>query len=237
MRLSGKTAVVTGGAGGLGSAVVQALLTEGARVTVPFRKVEDLDALRRTPGIGPDAPLSGAALDLTDEPAVLAFFENVVRGAGLDILVNAAGGFAGGKAAHDTPWSVWQQQLDVNLKTAVLASRAAALQMLPRGGGAIINVSSRPATQDGKNLAAYAAAKRAVLQLTEAMAAELLESGITVNAILPSVIDTAANRVAMPKADFSRWPKPEEIARVILFLAGPDARLVSGAHLPVYGRA
>ncbi len=237
MMLSGRTAVVTGGAGGLGRAVVQALLAEGARVAVPFRKAEDLDALRRTPGIDPSAPLSGAALDLTDERAVLAFFENVARASGLDILVNAAGGFAGGKAAHETPWSVWQQQLDVNLKTAVLASRAAVLQMLPRGGGAIVNVSSRPATQDGKNLAAYAAAKRAVLQLTEAMAAELSEPGITVNAILPSIIDTPANRAAMPTADFARWPKPEQIARVILFLAGPDARLISGAHLPVYGRA
>lgn len=135
------------------------------------------------------------------------------------------------------PGRVWQGQLDSNLKTAVLASRAAVPHMIGRGGGAIVHVSSRPATQDGKNIAAYAAAKRALLQLTDAMAAELLEENITVNAVMPSTMDTPANRKAMPKADFSRWVRPEAIAKVILFLAGPDARIVSGAHVPVYGRA
>ena len=238
MRLDGKSAIVTGGTGGLGAAVVAALLAAGSRVAVPFRKAGELERLRESAGLRDEAPLSGVLIDLADETATLDYFESVAedRG-GLDILVNAAGGFAGGKPAHETPWSTWQQQLDVNLKTAVIASRAAAIPMLRRGGGAIVNVSSRPATQDGKNLAAYAAAKRAVLQLTEAMAAELSDGGVTVNAVLPSVIDTPANRAAMPKADFSRWVKPEEIARVILFLVGPDARIVSGAHIPVYGRA
>jgi NAD(P)-dependent dehydrogenase (short-subunit alcohol dehydrogenase family) len=230
--------VVTGGAGALGSAVVKAFLGEGVRVAVPYRKMGELDRLRADAGIAEGAALSGAVVDLTDEAAVLDYFESLAedRG-GLDILVNTAGGFAGGKPVHETPWSVWQQQIDVNLRTSVIASRAAAREMLKRGQGTIVNVSSRPATQDGKNLAAYAASKRAVLQLTEAMAAELRDSGITVNAILPSVIDTAANRASMPAADYSRWVKPEEIARVVLFLAGPDARIVSGAHIPVYGRA
>lgn len=238
MSLSGKSAVVTGGTGALGSAVVAALLGAGARVAVPFRRAGELENLRKSIGVGPEEPLAGALLDLTDESAVVDWFESVAedRG-GLDVLVNAAGGFSGGTPAHETPWSVWQQQMDLNLKTAVLSSRAAAPHMIRRGGGSIVNVSSRPATQDGKNLGAYAASKRAVLALTEAMAAELLESGITVNAILPSIIDTEANRKAMPGADYSRWPKAEEIARVILFLVGPDARLVSGARVPVYGRA
>jgi NAD(P)-dependent dehydrogenase (short-subunit alcohol dehydrogenase family) len=238
MLLSGKTAVVTGGAGALGSAVVKVLLEAGARVAVPLRKPDELDRLRQSAGLDPKAPLSGVALDLTDEGAVLREFEKVARESdGLHILVNAAGGFAGGKPAHETAWSIWQQQLDLNLKTTVLSSRAAAIPMLAGGGGAIVNVSSRPATQDGRNLAAYSAAKRGVLQLTEAMAAELSDAGVTVNAILPSIIDTPANRAAMPNADTSRWPKPEEIARVILFLVGPDARLISGAHIPVYGKA
>ena len=169
---------------------------------------------------------------------MLDWFESIAedRG-GLDILVAAAGGFAGGKPAHETPWTVWQTQLDLNLKTAAIASRGAAREMVKRGRGAIVHVSSRPATQEGKNLAAYAASKRALLALTDAMAAELRDSGVTVNAVLPSTIDTEANRKASPNADFSRWVKPEEIARVILFLAGPDARIVSGAHVPVYGRA
>jgi NAD(P)-dependent dehydrogenase (short-subunit alcohol dehydrogenase family) len=238
MLLSGKTAIVTGGAGALGSAIVRAFLEEGARVAVPFRKPGELDALRSALPAETAASLSGAMLDLADETAVLAFAETVAedRG-GLDILINAAGAFAGGNPVHETPWSVWQGQLDANLKTAVLASRAAVPQMLRRGGGTIVNVSSRPAAGSGKGVGAYAASKRAVLQLTDAMAAELADAKITVNAILPSTIDTPANRRAMPKADFSRWVKPEEIARVVLFLAGPDAAIVSGAHLPVYGRA
>lgn len=236
--LSGKSAIVTGGTGALGGAVVRALLEAGARVAVPFRKPGELEELRKTAAPGPQAALSGAMVDLTDEAGVAAAFQRFARDqGGLDILVNAAGSFGGGKPAHQTPWSLWQQQLDVNLKTAVIASRAAAISMLERGGGAIVNVSSRPATQDGKNLAAYAASKRALLQLTEAMAAELVDSGITVNAILPSVIDSPANRASSPGADYTLWPKPQEIARVILFLVGPDARLISGARVPVYGRA
>lgn len=238
MLLSGKTAIVTGGTGALGSAVVRAFLAEGARVAVPFRKAGELEALRRQLPAETATALSGAMLDLADETAVLAFAETVAedRG-GLDILFNSAGAFAGGYPVHETPWSLWQGQLDANLKTAVLASRAVVPHMLRRGGGTIVNVSSRPATGSGKGVGAYAASKRAVLQLTDAMAAELADAKITVNAILPSTIDTPANRRAMPEADFSRWVKPEEIARVVLFLAGPNAQIVSGAHLPVYGRA
>jgi NAD(P)-dependent dehydrogenase (short-subunit alcohol dehydrogenase family) len=238
MILSGKSALVTGGTGALGSAIVRTLLEAGARVSVPFRRAGELERLRQEAGIEPGPSLSGAAVDLTDETAAMDFAESVAedRG-GLDILVSAAGGFAGGRPAHETPWEVWQQQLDTNLKTAVIASRAAVAQMLKHGGGSIVFVSSRPATQSGEHIAAYAASKRAVLALTDAMAAELLEKDITVNAVLPSIIDTPANRSANPDADYSRWVPPEAIARVILFLVGPDARIVSGAHVPVYGRA
>jgi NAD(P)-dependent dehydrogenase (short-subunit alcohol dehydrogenase family) len=109
--------------------------------------------------------------------------------------------------------------------------------MLRRGGGAFVNVGTRTATQPGKNLAAYAASKRGVIQLTEALAAELRDDDITANVVLPSTIDTPANRKGDPNADFSRWVKPAEIAAVILFLAGPSARIISGASIPVYGRA
>jgi NAD(P)-dependent dehydrogenase (short-subunit alcohol dehydrogenase family) len=238
VTLTGRSAVVTGGTGALGGAIVAALLSAGARVAVPFRKAGELEGLRAQVGDAAEGSLSGALLDLSAETAVADFFESVAedRG-GLDLLVNAAGGFAGGKPVHETPWTAWQEMLDTNLKTAVIASRAAVPWMLRRGGGAIVNVSSRPATQAAPRLAAYAASKRAVLALTDAMAAELVESRITVNAVLPSTIDTPANRAAMPDADFSKWVAPEEIARVVLFLAGDDARIVSGAHLPVYGRA
>jgi NAD(P)-dependent dehydrogenase (short-subunit alcohol dehydrogenase family) len=236
--LDGKVAIVTGGAGALGAAVVTVFLDAGAVVVVPYRNAGDLDQLRQRSGIPADAKLSGAPLDLTDEQAVAQYYATVaVQHGGVDILINIAGGFGGGAPVHETPWSLWQQQLDLNLKTTVLSCKAAVPHMLARGSGAIVNVGTRTATQPGANLAAYAASKRAVLQLTEALAAELRDQYITANAILPSTIDTPANRRGSPDADHSRWVQPSEIARVILFLAGPDARIISGASIPVYGRA
>ncbi|HMQ30643.1 MAG TPA: SDR family NAD(P)-dependent oxidoreductase [Chloroflexaceae bacterium] len=238
MSLSGKVAVVTGGTGALGGAVVRALLDAGARVVVPHRRTGELDALRERLGLGPEAPLGGEPLDLTDEAAAGAAYARVAeQHGGVDILVNVAGGFGGGKPVHEAGWAIWQEQLDLNLKTAVISCAAATPHMIARGGGAIVNVGTRTATQPGARLAAYAAAKRAVLQLTEALAAELREHEITVNSILPSTIDTPANREGSPGADFSKWVAPEAIARVVLFLVGPDARIISGAHVPVYGKA
>jgi NAD(P)-dependent dehydrogenase (short-subunit alcohol dehydrogenase family) len=235
--LDSKRAIITGGAGALGSAVVATLLAEGASVFVPVHQTGDIEKLRARLGLADDAPLSGAFLDLTDVTAVQQTYAGVAASqGGIDILVNAAGGFAGGKPVHETDWEVWQQQLDMNLKTVVASCHGAIPHMLGRGG-AIINVSSRTATQAGGKLAAYASAKRAILQLTEALADELREHDITVNAVLPSTIDTPANRAAMPKANQAKWVKPEAIARVILFLAGPDARIISGAAVPVYGKA
>ena len=236
--LDGKVAIVTGGTGALGGAVVKAFLEAGAAVVAPYRRAGDLADLRAQAGIATEAPLSGMELDLTDEEAVArAYAEAAEQQGGVDILVNIAGGFGGGQPVHETPWSLWQQQLDLNLKTTVLSCRAAVPRMLARGAGAIVNVGTRTTTQPGKNLAAYAASKRAVVQLTEALAAELLEQNITANVVLPSTIDTPANRKRDATAGGGRWVKPEEIARVIVFLAGPGARIISGATIPVYGRA
>ncbi|PDW03537.1 SDR family NAD(P)-dependent oxidoreductase [Candidatus Viridilinea mediisalina] len=231
-------ALVTGGTGALGGAVVAALLEAGAHVVVPYHRAGDLSALRSRLQLDAAAALSGEQLDLTDEQAVQTYYQAVAQQhGGLDVLVNVAGGFAGGQPVHEAGWEVWQQQFDMNLKTAVLSCAAAVPHMIRRGGGAIVNVGTRTATQPGANLAAYAASKRALLQLTEALAAELRDHEITVNSVLPSVIDTPANRGAMPQADHSAWVSPAAIARVILFLVGPDARIISGAHLPVYGKA
>jgi NAD(P)-dependent dehydrogenase (short-subunit alcohol dehydrogenase family) len=235
--LEGKVAVVTGGAGALGAAVVAELLGAGAQVFAPTHREGQLEELRERLGLAQSAPLSGAMLDLTDVEAVVqAYARAAEQLGGIDILVNVAGGFGGGKPVHQTPWSLWQTQLDMNLKTTVASCQAAIPHMLARGG-AIVNVSTRTAVQAGARLAAYAASKRAVLQLTEALAEELRDQDITANAVLPSTIDTPANRKGMPKTDQSRWVKPEEIARVVLFLAGPDARIISGAAIPVYGKA
>jgi len=234
----GKIAIITGASATLTVAVTPALLDAGATVVVTYRRESDLAKLRERAGIAPDAKLSGIILDLTDEQAVTRAYAGIAeQQGGIDILVNVAGGYAGGQTVHETPWSLWQQQLDLNLKTTVLSCQAAVPHMLTRGGGAIVNVGTRTATQPAAKLAAYAASKRAVTQLTEALAAELRDQNVTANVILPSTIDTAANRRGSPNADHSRWVQPAEIARVILFLAGPDARIISGATIPVYGRA
>lgn len=236
-ELDGKVAIITGGTGALGGAVVARLLAAGAAVVAPYRKAGDLDQLRDQAGIAADAKLSGMPLDLTDEDAVTqAYAEAAAAHGGVDIVVNIAGGFGGGSPVHQTPWSVWQAQFDLNLKTTVLSCKAAVPHMLGRGG-AIVNVGTRTATQPGANLAAYAASKRAVIQLTEALAAELRDQNITANIIMPSTIDTPANRKGDPTAGGGRWVQPDEIARVILFLAGPDSRIISGATIPIYGRA
>lgn len=236
--LDGKVAIVTGGAGALGTAVVSVLLGAGAAVAVPYLLDGDLDALRQRAQIPSTAPISGAAIDLTNEDHVTSYYAEVAKNyGGIDIVINLAGGFGGGTPVHTTPWSLWQQQLDMNLKTAVLSCKAAIPHMLSRGGGSIVNVGTRTATHSGANLSAYSASKRAIFQLTEALADELREQHITANAILPSVIDTPANRQGDPTAGGGRWVKPEEIARAILFLVGPDARIISGALIPVYGRA
>lgn len=235
-ELDGTVAIVTGGAGALGAAVVQELLGAGATVFVPFINTGSLDRLRQQAGTG--AKLDGASLDLTDETLVTQCYTGVAaQYGGIDILVNIAGGFAGGMTIEEMPWSVWQSQLDLNLKTAVLSCKAVVPHLLARGAGAIVNVGTRTVTQSGAYVAAYGASKRAVIGLTEALAAELRERNVTVNAILPSVIDTPANRANDPNADHSRWVTPADIARVIRFLVGPNARVISGASIPVYGRA
>ncbi len=233
MDLVGKVAIVTGGTGGLGVAVVERLLTAGATVIIPYVHQDAFQRLAtRLPTV------IGVQLDLTDETATRSTYTTIANAhGGIDILVNAAGGFAGGEPVHQTSWELWQSQIDINLKTAVISCAAAIPHLIARGGGAIVNVSSRTATQSGANLAAYATAKRAVLQLTEALAVELRPHNITVNAVLPSVIDTPANRAAMPKANYEVWVKPAEIAEVIHFLVSPAARIISGAAIPVYGQA
>ena len=237
-ELLNKVAVVTGGTGALGGAVVAELLDAGASIFVPYEEIAHYQRLRERLDAADTTRLSGAMLDLTDEAAVAqAYSEAAQQLHGIDLLVNIAGGFAGGDAVYMLRWQLWQQQLDINLKTAVLSCAAAVPHMIARGGGAIVNISSRTATQSGAYVAAYGVAKRGVLGLTEAIAAELRDQHITANAVLPSVIDTPANRAANPDADYNAWVQPREIARVIRFLLGPDARAISGAAIPVYGRA
>lgn len=231
----GKVALVAGGTGGLGRAVSLAFLDEGAKVAATYRKPEDLESLRKDAG-GNKTGLQGYRVDMTDEAAVGELIEKIVAQYGrLDMLVNAVGGYVGGTKLWELDTKVFEQMLTLNLRSGYALGRAAARAMLKQGSGAIVNVASKAAVDHGAGAAAYAASKAAAVALMDSLAADLKGTGVRVNSVLPSIIDTEANRKAMPKADFAKWPKPEEIARVILFLCSDQAKVIQGAAVPVYG--
>jgi NAD(P)-dependent dehydrogenase (short-subunit alcohol dehydrogenase family) len=153
----------------------------------------------------------------------------------LDILVNAIGGFAGGKPLWETEPRTYQLMLTLNLHAGYNLARTVVPAMLRQRSGAIVNIASKAALDHAAGVGAYAASKAATLALFDSLAQDLKGSGVRVNSVLPSIIDTEPNRKAMPDADFSKWPKPEEIAQVILFLCSAEAKLVHGAAIPVYG--
>ncbi len=234
-RFSGKVALVAGGTGGLGRAVSLAFLREGANVAVTYRKQEEFDALKLAAGVN-GSRLGGYVADVTDEAAVGQLVGKIVSEHGrLDALVNTVGGYAGGKQMWESESRVLDQMLALNLRSGFALSRAAVPVMLKQKRGAIVNIAAKAAVDHPAAAAAYAASKAAALALIDSLAAELKGSGVRVNTVLPSIIDTEANRQSMPKADFARWPKPEDIARVILFLCSDDARAIHGAAIPVYG--
>jgi NAD(P)-dependent dehydrogenase (short-subunit alcohol dehydrogenase family) len=240
--LDGRVALVTGGTGGLGEAVVQVLLEAGAvAVAVSAQqRPERAAALRQAAGPAANR-LSFAVCDMTDEHAVERLVSETVAACGrLDVVMNTVGGYRAGSPVTELDTAIWQQMLDLNLRATFLVAKHAGRVMARQGFGRIVNVSSRAAqsTHSGRrNAAAYAVAKAGAVTLTEVQAEELREAGVTVNVVLPGIIDTLANRQAMPNADTSRWPKPDEVARCMVFLASDDAALISGAAIPVYGRA
>ena len=223
------SAVVSGGTGGLGSAVTRVLLEAGWHVVVPYVDARELERVERHPR------LELVEADLFDAAAATAVVERAP--APLGALVNLVGGFAQGGRVHETPIEEFERQFQLNLRPAYLLCHAALPRMLEAGGGAIVCVSTRAAVRPFPGAAGYISSKAAVLAFVDALAAEYTQDGVRANAILPSVIDTPANRAAQPDADFSRWVAPEQIADVIAFLCSPQAAAVSGAHVPVYGRA
>jgi NAD(P)-dependent dehydrogenase (short-subunit alcohol dehydrogenase family) len=230
-----KVVLVAGGTGGLGRAVALAFLAEGARVVVTYRAKEEFDALKNASGKN-ESNLEGHVVDITDEIAVRQLVEKIVgKYRRLNAMVNTVGGYAGGTKLWDLETKVFDQMLALNLRAGYTLSRAVARAMLKEGRGAIVNVAAKAAFDHGGGAAAYAASKSAAVALMDSLAADLKGTGVRVNSILPSIIDTEANRKAMPTADFSQWPKPEDIARVILFLCSEDARVIHGAAIPVYG--
>ena len=227
-------AIVTGASGALGSAVVHAFDAAGASLVLVDRNLDKL-ATAFPAAQGSERYLFVAA-DLTDENSVGNMASAALDRFGrIDILINVVGGYSAGTPVHDTDFDKWQFMFKLNADTTFLTSRAVAPTMIAQGSGKIINIASRAGLVGGKNSAAYSASKSAVIRLTESMSAELREHGINVNSIMPSTIDSAANRKAMPKADPTRWVKPEQIADVILFLCSTKASAIHGANLPVYG--
>ena len=221
-------AVVGGGAGALGGAVVERLLADGWAVVVPVRRPQDAEIP------------SGATVvrcDLRDSAEVDAVAAAVRQIGAWTALVNASGGYSGGEA-HRIDDKEMQDHLELNLLGPWRLARTAARAMIEhKRGGRIVNVASRAAVDIAPGQAAYQVAKTALVRLTQVMALELGEHGITVNAVMPSVLDTAANRFAMPNADHSRWVAPARVAATVAWLVSPQADVVSGAAIPVYGRA
>lgn len=221
--------VVTGGAGGLGSAVTQTLLADGWQVVVPYRDERELERVEQ------HEQLELVEADLFEPLAAAAV---IARAAGrVDALVNLVGGYEAAGRIHETPIEDFERQFRLNLRATYLMCHAALPRMLDQGAGSIVCVSTRAVLRPFAGAAGYIASKAAVLAFVDALAVEYTKDGVRTNAILPSVIDTPANRAGQPDADHARWVKPDEIAAVIRFLCSDDSAPTSGAHIPVYGRA
>jgi len=234
-RFDGKLALVAGGTGGLGRAVSLSFLTEAAKVVVTYRNEEEFTALKKLAGSRASF-LHGHQVDVTDDVAVGQMVKAITtEGGRLDVMVNAVGGYAGGTPLWQTDSKVFDQMLALNLRSGYVLSRAVVPQMLKQVSGVIVSVSSRAAVDHEAGAAAYAASKAASVAMFDSLAADLKGTGVRVNSVLPSIIDTEANRKAMPKADFTKWPRPKDIAGVILFLCSDEAKLIHGASVPVYG--
>jgi NAD(P)-dependent dehydrogenase (short-subunit alcohol dehydrogenase family) len=233
--MQNRVAMVTGGTGALGGAVVANLLESGARVAAPYIAEDQWAALRVQAGSAAER-LGGAAVDLTDAAAVERFVAATAERWGrIDFLVCLAGGFAAGKI-HETSAESWNQMFDLNLRTVYLALHAVVPVMIKQNFGRIVTTSSGSILNGGgAGIAAYATSKGAVRQMTEILADELKGYDIHAHCILPGTMDTEANRRDMSKADFSKWVKTEDVARVIHFLLGDDARAVRSVNVPILG--
>jgi NAD(P)-dependent dehydrogenase (short-subunit alcohol dehydrogenase family) len=227
------SAIVTGGTGGLGTAVVEALIDAGWQVVVPWVAEKELSRLPEREG------LTLVRADLFD-PADVAGVVSAATGdasAPLDAVVNLVGGFASGGRVHETPIDEFERQFALNLRPTYLVTAAALPHLIETGSSAVVCVSTRAALRPFSGAAGYISSKAAVLGLVRALDAEYRNDGVRVNAILPSVIDTPGNRTSQPDADHSKWVKPAEIAAVIRFLCSEDASPITGGEIPVYGRA
>jgi NAD(P)-dependent dehydrogenase (short-subunit alcohol dehydrogenase family) len=231
--MRGRVAVVTGGTGALGQAIVARCLAAGASVWVPWVVEAERQALlERFAGEGAGR-VETRKVDVTDEAAATAFTAEVVAKTGrLDVLVNTVGGFAGGDLLS-TSVADWERMLRLNLTSAFVACRAALPHMVRARYGRVVSIASRAVVPPGAGFIGYTVSKAGVITLTQALSQEVRAQGITVNAVLPSTMDTPANRAAMPDADRSGWVTTDQVAAVVAFLAGDDATAITGAAVPV----
>ncbi len=235
---SSKVAVITGATGALGRVVVKAFLDQGTRVVSTYRSEEKKNQL--VDFLGEADALMSVKTDVTNEADVQGLFRKVIAKYGrVDFLLNIVGAYKGGTEIANTKEEEWDSMMSINLKSAFLCSKAALPHMLRQNYGRIINVASRTALEKRyrSKSGAYAVSKAGVVVLTETIAEEVRKYDINVNCILPSTIDTPDNRQILPEADFSKWVKPEQIAKVLLFLVSEDSNTISGASIPVYGKA
>lgn len=229
--VSGKVVVITGAAGALGSVTSKMFFDKGAFMALLDKHIDMLvsrwQSVEQVMCLETDLTLA-SSIDIS----VGRIMEHFGR---IDALVNIAGGFAMGPAIHEASEETWNHMLDLNAKSVFLMSRAVIPVMRRQKKGNVVNISAKTALKGGAGVAPYVISKSAVIKLTECLAEENKEKGVNVNCILPSIIDTPANRKDMPDADFSRWVPPEAVADVILFLVSEESRAVHGASIPVYG--
>jgi NAD(P)-dependent dehydrogenase (short-subunit alcohol dehydrogenase family) len=227
------TVIVTGGTGGLGHAVTERFLDDGWRVVVPWVAEHELERLERRD------TLELIQADLFDEQSVASVVKLAAQAETrpLRAVVNLVGGFSEGGRIHETPIADFEAQLRLNLRPTYLATAAALPTLIAQGGGSVVCVSTRAALRPFPGASGYITAKAAVLAFVDAAAVEYKKDGVRVNAVLPSIVDTPANRDANPDGTFDNWVQPQEIAEVIAFLCSDAAAVTSGAHVPVYGRA
>lgn len=232
-RFAGKSVLVAGGTGGLGQAITGAFLAESASVAVTYQRTEEFEKLKSGLQSG---SLEGHQVDVTDLAAVEKLVGKIVsKHERIDVLVNSVGAYAGGTPLWQVDLKVFEQMLSLNLRAGFVLAHAVVPVMLKQKSGAIVNVASRSAFDHAAGAVAYAASKAAAVAMIDCLAADLKGTGVRANSVSPSIIDTEANRRAIKGADFTKWPKPEDIANVTLFLCSDESKLINGAAIPVYG--
>ncbi|MCP4005366.1 MAG: SDR family NAD(P)-dependent oxidoreductase [bacterium] len=228
---SGRTTLITGGTGALGRALLEAFLADGDRVVLPWIDKDEVECVHSAHSAEVDA---GRLMLFEADVAESADARELVRVAGeVHVLVNGVGGFGGGAPVHETDLELWDAMYRINVRTVAAMSAAVVPGMIARVSGSIVNIASQAALDCPAGIAAYSASKASLVALTRSLQNELAGSGVRVNAVVPTTIDTPANRAAMPDADFSTWTAPGEIASVIQWLSSDAAISVRGALIPV----